>query len=158
MLGSDTISAETFQRHHPWIEDPHAEQTRITDEKLEKGAVSGLLQQVVSGQMPMAVFARIRQKMMDGTKDIFQATVEVDEEVRAEQAEAQQAAMEQQAAQQAQMSPQAQLGLAAGPQAAAPGAIPPEMMAALQQRQQQQPALPQDRMRQMLQQAVGGSQ
>jgi len=104
----------------------------------------------------MAVFARIRQKMMDGTKDIFQATVEVDEEVRAEQAEAQQAAMEQQAAQQAQMSPQAQLGLAAGPQAAAPGAIPPEMMAALQQQQQQVPARPQDQMRQMLQAGRGG--
>jgi len=156
MLGSDTISAETFQRHHPWIEDPHAEQTRITDEKLEKGAVSGLLQQVVSGQMPMAVFARIRQKMMDGTKDIFQATVEVDEEVRAEQAEAQQAAMEQQAAQQAQMSPQAQLGLAAGPQAAAAGAIPPEAMAAAMAQQQQQQMRPEDRMRQMLQAGMGG--
>ena len=60
--------------------------------------------------------------------------------------------MEQQAAQQAQMSPQAQLGLATGPGAAAPGAIPPEMMA-----QPQMPAsTPQDQMRQMLQSAMGG--
>ena len=150
MLGSDTISAETFQRHHPWIEDPHAEQTRITDEKLEKGAVSGLLQQVVSGQMPMAVFARIREKMKDGTMDVFSATVAVDEEIRAEQAAAQEAAMQEQMAQQAQMSPQAQMGLAAGPQAAAPGAIPPELMAALQQQQAQPQGTPRDQIQQAL--------
>lgn len=150
MLGSETISADTFQRHHPWIEDPHAEQTRITDEKLEKGAINGLLQQVVSGQMPMAVFARIREKMKDGTMDVFSATVAVDEEIRAEQAAAQEAAMQEQMAMQAQMSPQAQMGLAAGPQAAAPGAIPPELMAALQQQQQQPQGTPRDQIQQAL--------
>lgn len=160
MLGSETISAETFQRHHPWIEDPHAEQTRITDEKLERGAVNGLLQQVVSGQVPMAVFARIREKMKDGSMDIFAATVAVDDEIRREQMEAQQAAQEQEMAMAQQMSPQAQLGLAAGPQAAAAGAIPPELMAALQQQQAQQqapPMRPADQMRQMLQGAMGGA-
>lgn len=150
MLGSETISADTFQRHHPWIEDPHAEQTRITDEKLEKGAINGLLQQVVSGQMPMAVFARIREKMKDGTMDVFSATVAVDEEIRAEQAAAQEAAMQEQMAMQAQMSPQAQMGLAAGPQAAAPGALPPELMAALQQRQAEPQGTPRDQIQQAL--------
>ena len=61
-------------------------------------------------------------------------------------------------AQQQQMSPQAQMGLAAGPQAAAAGALPPEMMAAMQA-QQAQPAPVQseaDGMRQMLQAALGG--
>lgn len=158
MLGAEAISSETFQRHHPWIEDPHEEQTRINDEKLEKGAVNGMLQQVISGQMPMAVFARIREKMKDGTMDVFAATVAVDDEIRAEQAAAQEAAMQEQMAQQQQMSPQAQMGLAAGPQAAAAGALPPEMMAAMQA-QQAQPAPVQseaDGMRQMLQAALGG--
>lgn len=150
MLGSETISAETFQRHHPWIEDPHAEQTRITDEKLEKGAINGLLQQVMSGQMPMAVFARIREKMKDGSVDVFGATVQVDEEIRKEQAAAQEAAMQEQMAMQQQMSPQAQMGLAAGPQAAAPGALPPELMAALQARQGAPQATPRDQIQQTM--------
>jgi len=156
MLGSETISSETFQRHHPWIEDPHSEQTRITDEKLEKGAINGLLQQVVSGQMPMSVFARIREKMRDGSMDIFAATVAVDEEVREEQMAAQQAAMEEQMAMQQQMSPQAQMGLAAGPEAAAAGAIPPEVMAALQAQQAQPQPTQGDQMRQMMQSGMGG--
>jgi hypothetical protein len=158
MLGSETISAQTFQRHHPWIEDPNDEQARITDEKLERGAVNGLLQQVMSGQMPMAVFARIREKMKDGTMDVFGATVAVDEEIREEQAAAQEAAMQEQAAMQQQMSPQAQMGLAAGPQAAAPGALPPEMMAAMMSggAPAGPPATPTGDMRQMLQAALGG--
>ena len=64
--------------------------------------------------------------------DVFSATVAVDDEIREEQARAAEAA---QADQQAMMEQQqgnllAQMGLAAGPQAAAPGAIPPEAMAA----------------------------
>lgn len=158
MLGSETISAQTFQRHHPWIEDPNDEQARITDEKLERGAVNGLLQQVMSGQMPMAVFARIREKMKDGTMDVFGATVAVDEEIRKEQAAAQEAAMQEQAAMQQQMSPQAQMGLAAGPQAAAPGALPPEIMAAMMGggAPAGPPPTPTGDMRQMLQAAMGG--
>ena len=108
----------------------------------------------------MAVFARIREKMKDGSMDIFAATVAVDDEIRREQMEAQQAAQEQEMAMAQQMSPQAQLGLAAGPQAAAAGAIPPELMAALQQQQAQQqapPMRPADQMRQMLQGAMGGA-
>jgi len=132
MLGAQTISTETFQRHHPWVEDPHNEQTRINDEKLERGAIDGMLQQVISGQMPMAVFARIREKMKDGSMDVFGATVAVDEEIREEQARAAEAAQaDQQAlAEQQQGNLMAQLGLAAGPQAAAPAAVPPEAMAA----------------------------
>jgi len=48
----------------------------------------------------------------------------------------------------------AQLGLAAGPQAAAPGAIPPEMMA--QGQPAPPPMSPQDNMRQLLQSGLGG--
>lgn len=153
MLGAKTISAETFQRHHPWIEDPHAEQTRIIDETLERGAIEGMLQQVVAGQIPMSVFARIRKKMQDGQKDVFQATVEVDEEIRAEQAQAQQVAQEGQQAQmdQAQQSLMAQMGMAAGVASAAPGAMPAGA--------QPQPAPvaggATDNMRQMLTQALG---
>jgi hypothetical protein len=154
MLGAQTISTETFQRHHPWVEDPHSEQTRINDEKLERGAIDGMLQQVISGQMPMAVFARIREKMKDGTMDVFSATVAVDDEIREEQARAAEAA---QADQQAMMEQQqgnlmAQLGLAAGPQAAAPGAIPPEMMA---QGGAPPPGGPVEQMRAMMQAGAG---
>lgn len=153
MLGAKTISAETFQRHHPWIEDPHAEQTRIIDETLERGAIEGMLQQVVAGQIPMAVFARIRKKMQDGQKDVFQATVEVDEEIRAEQAQAQQVAQEGQQAQmdQAQQSLMAQMGMAAGAASAAPGAMP----AGAQPQPAPSPAGTTDNMRQMLTQALG---
>jgi len=61
---------------------------------------------------------------------VFSATVAVDDEIREEQARAAEAA---QADQQAMMEQQqgnllAQMGLAAGPQAAAPGAIPPEAL------------------------------
>ena len=154
MLGAQTISTETFQRHHPWVEDPHSEQTRINDEKLERGAIDGMLQQVISGQMPMAVFARIREKMKDGTMDVFSATVAVDDEIREEQARAAEAA---QADQQAMMEQQqgnlmAQMGLAAGPQAAAPGAIPPE---AMMQGGPPPPSSPVDQMRAMMQAGMG---
>ena len=155
MLGSKTISSETFQRHHPWIEDPHAEQTRIIDETLERGAIDGMLRQVMSGQIPMSVFARIRKKMQDGQKDVFQATVEVDEEIRKEQAAAQEAAMtgEQEQMNAAQQSLMAQMGMAAGPAAAAPGALPPGVGGP--QPAARQPS-PTDALRQALSQGVGG--
>ena len=153
MLGAKTISAETFQRHHPYIEDPHAEQTRITDETLERGAIEGILQQVIRGQIPMAVFARIRKKMQDGQKDVFQATVEVDEEIREEQAQAQQTAQQGQQEQMdaAQQSLMAQMGMAAGAASAAPAAMP----AGAQPQPAPTPAGATDNMRQMLTQALG---
>jgi hypothetical protein len=153
MLGAKTISAETFQRHHPWIEDPHAEQTRIVDETLERGAIEGMLQQVIKGQIPMSVFARIRKKMQDGQKDVFQATVEIDEEIREEQAQAQQVAQQgqQQQMDQAQQSLMAQMGMAAGAASAAPGSMPQ----GAQPQPPQSPANQTDNMRQMLTQALG---
>jgi len=61
-------------------------------------------------------------------------------------------------AMQQQMSPQAQMGLAAGPDSAAAGALPPELIAALQAQQAQpQPVMNEaDQMRQMLQAGMGG--
>lgn len=124
MHGAEWISTETAQTYHPFVRDPHNEQTRINDEKLERAAIDGMMQQVLSGQMPMAVFARIRDKMRDGKMDVFKATISVDEEIRAEQAAAEERAMAQQ---QEMGNPMAQMGLAAGPAAAAPAAAPPGM-------------------------------
>ena len=121
--GAELMSTETVQKYHPYVKDPHREQTAINDEKLEKAAIDGMMQQVLSGQMPMAVFARIRDKMRDGKMDVFKATIAVDDEIRAEQAAAEERAMQQQ--QPGPSDPLAQLGLAAGPAAAAPAAAPP---------------------------------
>lgn len=120
--GAELMSTETTQKYHPYIKDPHSEQTIINDEKLERAAIDGMMQQVLTGQMPMSVFARIREKMRSGTLDVFKATVAVDEEIRKEQMQAEQRAME---AAPPQPDPLAQLGLAAGPAAAAPAAAPP---------------------------------
>ena len=122
--GSEIISTETMQRFHPYVDDPQAEITTIIDEKLERGAIEGMMQQVLSGQMPFSVFAKIRDKMRSGKMDIFAATLAVDEEIRQEQMAAEQAAQQQQ---QMEPNPMAQMGLAAGPMAAAPGAPPPGM-------------------------------
>ena len=120
--GAELMSTETVQRVHPYIKDPHGENTTIIDEKLEKGAIEAMMMQAQSGQMPMAVLARIRQKMRKGTLDVFAATAEVDEEIRAEQAAAQEQAMQ---AAPPEANPAAQMGLAAGPGAAAAAAPPP---------------------------------
>lgn len=119
MHGADVLSTDSFQRAHPFIADPHEEQVRVMKEKLDRATLEGLMQQVASGQMPMAVYARIREKYNDGDIRLEQAIVEVDNEIREQQLAAQQAAAEQ-AAQEPDLS--SVLGLAAGPAAAAPGA------------------------------------
>lgn len=145
--GAELISTETAQRMHPWVRDPYKETTTINDEKLERAAIDGMMQQVLSGQMPMSVFAKIREKMRDGKMDVFKATIAVDDEIREEQMRAQEAAAAQA---QAEPNPLAQLGLAAGPAAAAPAAplgepTPASSMA----------GVPVESMRAMMQGAVG---
>ena len=148
--GAEMISTETAQRMHPWIRDPYKEITVINDEKLEKAAIDGMMQQVLSGQMPMSVFAKIREKMRDGDMDVFKATIAVDEEIREQQMAAEEAALAQQ---QMAPDPMAQLGLAAGPAAAAPAApvaspTPASSMA----------GVPVEQMRALMQGAVGAPQ
>ncbi len=123
LLGADVISAETFRIQHPYIDDPEQEHDRIVVEALHKAILSGMQEQVASGQMPIAIVAKLYDKISKG-KDLPAALLEIDEEIKQQQAEAQAEAQAAQA-QMAGPDPMAQLGLAAGPAAAAPGAVPP---------------------------------
>ena len=144
--GSDLMSSESAQRAHPYIDDPQVEKHRVASEKLDRATLEGLMNQVAGAQMPIAVFARIREKFRKGNVTLEEAIVEVDEEIRAEQLAQQEAAMQQQ---QAQLTEQAVPGLAAGPAAAAPGAPLP-------QAPPEPPQSPAAQMRQMLQAAAPG--
>lgn len=148
LLGANIMSTETVQMYHPYVRNPSSERTKIETEQLDRAMMEGLQQQVVTGQLPVAIFARIRKKYAEGEIALVDVIVEVDEEIRQEQARAEEAAAAQQ--QQGQADPLAQLGLAAGPAAAAPGAPPPGVGGP--------PALPAaggpvEQMRQMLTQA-----
>ena len=125
MLGAKVISTDTFQGVHPWIEDGEAEQTQIEREDIQKAMLAGVQEQIASGQMPIAVSARLYDLVNQG-EPLHKALTIIDEEIRAEQAAAQQQAQEDAAAAQAAaaQNPAAQMGLAAGPAAAAPGAPP----------------------------------
>ena len=118
LLGAKVISTETFQHEHPWIDDAEQERDRILQEDLFKAMVAGVQEQIASGQMPISIVAKLYEKVRNGM-DLAEAMTEIDEEIRQQQAEAQAAQAE------APPDPMAQLGLAAGPAAAAPGAVPP---------------------------------
>jgi len=122
MLGAEAISLDTFRTQHPWIDDAEAEKDSVTQEQLFKAMVAAIQEQIASGQMPIAIVAKLYEKVREGTA-LPEALVEIDEEIKAEQAAAAEAAQ-----QEAMADPMAQMGLAAGPGAAAPAALPPEMM------------------------------
>jgi len=82
-----------------------------------------IMQQMVSGQLPLAMAARIHELAREG-KDIFAALIEADREVREAQARAQQEAAAQAPPAGGEVPLDAVPGLAAGPGAAAPGAPP----------------------------------
>jgi len=124
LLGAKAISIETFQNEHPWIDDAEQESDRILQEDLFKAMVAGVQEQIASGQMPIAIVAKLYELVREGT-DLPQAMIKIDEEIRKQQAEA--AALAQQDAAASMADPLAQMGLAAGPMAAAPMAPPPGM-------------------------------
>lgn len=123
--GSEFMSQRTAQTLHPFIADPDQERMNIDNEKLDRATIEALQQQVVSGQMPAVVFARIRKmyREADPPMRLEDVIVKVDEQIREEQLAAQQAAM---AEQQPELDLNAMMGLAAGPAAAAPG-LPPTL-------------------------------
>jgi hypothetical protein len=122
LLGAGVLSTETFRRIHPWIEDAASEHDQITEEEIFKAIIAGVQQQIASGQLPMSILAKLHKMLQEG-KTLTDAMIEVDNTIREQQAQAQDAAMA--AQEQAGMGPDAQMGLAAGPMAAAPGAMPP---------------------------------
>lgn len=119
MLGAKVISTNSFQSKHPWIDDSDQEQENIVKEDIHKAMLAGVQEQIASGQMPMAIVARLYDMVAEGTS-LSEAMTNIDEEIRAEQAAAAEQAQMQSAA-------NAQPGLAAGPAAAMPGAAPPGM-------------------------------
>ena len=119
MLGAEAISLDTFRNLHPWIDDADAEADALTQEQLFKAMVAAVQEQIATGQMPVSIVAKLYEKVREGMP-LPEAIVEVDEEIKEQQAEAAAAAQ-----QEAEADPLAQLGLAAGPAAAAPGAVPP---------------------------------
>lgn len=120
LLGAKVISTDTFQHEHPWIDDAEHEQEKILREDLHKAMIAAVQEQIASGQMPMSIAASLIDKVQNKGKTLPEALTEIDEEIRAQQAEAAAAAQ-----QEAEANPMAQLGLAAGPGAAAPQAGPP---------------------------------
>ncbi len=124
LLGAGVISEETFRLRHPYIDDSTAESEQIVLESVHKAMVAGMQEQIASGQMPASIVARLYDKLQDG-KPLNKALLEVDEEVRAEQAQAAQDAQAGADPMAAAGNPLAQLGLAAGPAAAGPAALPP---------------------------------
>ena len=121
LYGSGAISLETFRSLHPYIDDPESERAEMVQEDVFKAMLAGAQEQIASGQMPIAIVAKLYKAVREG-KSLEDAIVEADEEIKAAQAEAQQAAMEGAGN---PADPMAQLGLAAGPGAAAPGMAPP---------------------------------
>ena len=121
LYGSGAISLETFRSLHPYIDDPESERQETVQEDVFKAMLAGAQEQIASGQMPIAIVAKLYKAVAEG-KSLEDAIVEADEEIKQAQAEAQEAAM-QGAAPPDPMA--AQLGLAAGPGAAAPGMAPP---------------------------------
>lgn len=145
--GSEFMSQRTAQTLHPFIQDPDQERMNIDNEKLDRATIAALEQQVVTGQMPAVVFARIRKmyRESDPPMRLEDVIVKVDEQIREEQLAASQAEMSQQ---QPELALNAMMGLAAGPAAAAPGMPPGGMPTAPQGAY---PTSPVSEMRQLMQ-------
>jgi hypothetical protein len=88
--------------------------------------LAGLQEQIASGAMPASLIAKLYKKL-DNDMGLPDALVELDEEVREEQAAAAAEAQQGMDPNAMMANPQAQMGLAAGPGAAAPGAPQPGM-------------------------------
>lgn len=120
LLGTGTMSRETFAELHPWIEEPTDELNRVEEEQLGDALRASIIQQVQAGQMPAEVLVWIRDAIREG-KSIFDAVTNANRKLQERQATpAGQAPPGMIAA------PEAMPGLAGGPGAAmAPAAAPP---------------------------------
>jgi hypothetical protein len=112
MFGTKAISLRTFRAKHPWIENPEAEGDLVSREEMEDALRQAIVQQLVSGQIPMVLASKIHAYLRDG-KDIFEAVDKADEDLRKQQATAPPPAPEGMTA-----PPEAMPGLAGGPGAA----------------------------------------
>jgi hypothetical protein len=127
LVGSDMISRKSAMERHPWIGDAAEEKARIDEETFERAATQSMLQQAVTGQIPLVVLAEIEKaRRSNPTGDIFTAIDQANRRMQEMQAQQPPEPPEGMAA-----PPEAMPGLAAGPQpqtqpelAAPPGAQP----------------------------------
>lgn len=85
LFGAKAISSRTFRAKHPWIDDPEREGALVDEEQFEDALKQTILQQMMSGQVPVMLAVRIRNYMQQG-HDIFKAVEMADEEIRKLQA------------------------------------------------------------------------
>lgn len=124
LFGAGLISSTTVQEVHPMIGDPQHEMAQLREEGLEKAMMEGLSQQIMTGALSPTVAAMFVKKLRDGT-DIFDALVEVDNDLRKLQATQAPPPQQGQVA-----APETMPGITGGPAAdqqpaAAPPAAPP---------------------------------
>lgn len=128
LYGAGLIAGTTVQEVHPMIGDPQHEMSQLREENLEKAMMEGLSQQIMTGALSPTVAAMFVKKLRKGT-DIFDALIEVDNELRELQATQAPEAPEGMMA-----APEAMPGITGGPAAdqmpaaAPPGAAPPPNM------------------------------
>jgi hypothetical protein len=115
LVGMKAISLHTLRSRHPYIDDPDAEADRVDEETLEDAALQGLAQQVVQGAIPVTYLAKVEKHRRKG-KDIIEAILKADEEMKEEQAKLAPPPGEDQFASPGQM-----------PGLAGPGPMPPAM-------------------------------
>lgn len=109
LLGTKAISRRTFRKMHPWIADPEREGHLVDEEEFEAALAQAMLQQLMSGQLPLPV-ATLMHKYLRKGFDIFEATEKADKEIRELQAQAAPPPGEGQI-----MAPEQAPGLAGGP-------------------------------------------
>lgn len=85
LRGAKAISGRTFRAMHPYIDDPEAEERLVQDEDFDEALRNSILQKLMSGELPLVVSAIIKKHIAAG-KDIFDAVVLADEEMRKRQA------------------------------------------------------------------------
>ena len=110
--GIGEMSLATMRENDPDISDPELEAERVEIEALERAFMTGLEQGAAQATLDPVKLARIIQKRKQG-KDVLQATLDVDAEMKKEQAD--QANQQAQPGQPPQAQPEAQPGLAAQP-------------------------------------------
>ncbi len=111
LLGTETLSHDSFRRMHPYIADPEGEGQRVEEERFERALALALVQQLQTGQMPLPV-AELVQKHLSHGDSWFTAIAKANKEIQELQATAPPPPAEGQIA-----APETMPGMAGGPTA-----------------------------------------
>ena len=112
LLGVGAISKKYFRKRHPWIQNDDMMNEEIQEETLEEAAFQSLIQRAMTGELPVTYLAMVEKHLRTQTegKDIFNAILKADEEIRRQQATEAPLPEPGQVA-----APEQQLGIEAGP-------------------------------------------